>query len=173
EDSALGVVELTEARIEPGRERIRLQEPQAETVDRRDPRGVELAGEVRAAALRERGPDARAQLAGPAPRVRDHEDRVDVETAIAYGADEPLDKHGRLAGARTRGHEDLSRRLDGRPLLLVHGRAILQIVQRSHQCGQSPPFGSCFTSPSRIRPATARAVPRARSTAAQSASSSR
>ena len=43
------VVELAEARVEPDGERVRLQQPVAEAVDRRDPGTVELAGEVVAA----------------------------------------------------------------------------------------------------------------------------
>src|SRR5581483_4779464 len=99
EDGALRLVELAEARIEPGGEGIRLQQPQAEAVDRRDPGAVELAREVVAPALGERSADARAKLARGAPRVRDDEDRVDVEPALAYRAHEPLDEHGRLPGA--------------------------------------------------------------------------
>ena len=82
-------------------------------MDRRDPRAVELAREVVAAALGERGADARAQLAGRAPRVGDDEDRVDVEPAVADRAHEALDEHRRLAGARAGGDEDLAGRLDG------------------------------------------------------------
>src|SRR4029079_14794035 len=43
ENTALAVVEHPEARVDPGRERMRLQEPVAEAVDRRDPGRVELA----------------------------------------------------------------------------------------------------------------------------------
>jgi hypothetical protein len=91
-------------------------------VDRRDPRSVELAREVRAAALRELCANARAQLAGGAARVRDHEDRVDVEPALAHSAHEALDEYRSLPRPRARGDEDLARRLDGSPLLLVHAR---------------------------------------------------
>ncbi len=62
---ALRVVELAEARIEPGRERIRLQQPVAETVDRRDPRAVELAREVAAVELER---DARGCASAARPR---------------------------------------------------------------------------------------------------------
>jgi hypothetical protein len=141
-------------------------------VDRRDPRAVELAREVGAAALGQRVADARAQLAGRAPRVRDHEDRVDIEAAVAHGADEPLDEHGGLARARARGDEDLAGRLDRCDLLLVHARGTRHIGHRSHQAGQSPPFGSWTTSPCRILPASRPAVVRAFSTAPQNASSS-
>ena len=152
EHRALRVVELAEARIEPGGERIGLQEPQAEAVDGRDPGAVELAREVVAPALGERGADARAQLAGRAPRVRDDEDRVDVEPALADRAHEALDEHRRLAGARAGGDEDLA--ASPRPLRAAARSCALgtrHIGQRSHHVGHSPPFGSCTTSPPRIR----------------------
>ena len=120
-----------------------------------------------------RGADPRAQLAGCAPCVRDHEDGVDVEPALADAADEPLDEHRGLARPGAGGDEDLPGRLDGRTLLLVHARGTRHIGQRSHHAGHSPPFGSCTTSPPRIRCPRERAVSRARSTAAQKASSSR
>ena len=120
EHGALALVELAEARVEPGRERVRLQQPRAEAVDGRDPRAVELAREVRPSAVGERMADARAQLAGSAARVGDDEDRVDVEPAVDDGADEPLDEHGGLPRSRAGGDEDLTGRLDRRELLLVH-----------------------------------------------------
>ena len=42
----LRLVELAEARVEPGLERVRLQQPVAEAVDGRDPGAVELARKV-------------------------------------------------------------------------------------------------------------------------------
>ena len=147
-------------------------------MDRRDPRAVELAREVVSAALGERRADPRAQLARGPARVRDHEDRVDVEPALGDRADDALDEHGRLAGSGPGGDEDLSPGLDRRELLLVqlvraHPRSIRHIGHRSHHVGQSPPRGSWWTSPSRIRPASAVAVSRADSTTPQKASSSR
>ena len=47
---ALLLVELTEAWVDPYRERVRAQQPRAEAVDRRDPGAVELLCEVEAAA---------------------------------------------------------------------------------------------------------------------------
>jgi hypothetical protein len=44
EDRRLRLVELAEARIEPGLERIGLQQPVAEAVNGRDPGAVELTG---------------------------------------------------------------------------------------------------------------------------------
>ena len=176
EHRRLRVVELAEARVEAGGERIRLEQAEAEAVDRRDPRAVELAREIVAAAARKLRADARAQLAGRAPRVRDDEDRVDVEALVARRAHEALDEHRRLAGARAGGDEDLARRLDGGELLrveLVHARSTLHIGHRSHHAGQSPPRGSCSTSPVRMRPASLAAVSFALSTAFQNASSSR
>ena len=79
----LGLVELAEARVEPGRERIRPEQAGAEAVDRRDPGAVELAREVVPAAVGEGCADPGPKLAGGAARVRDHEDRVDVEPALA------------------------------------------------------------------------------------------
>ena len=178
EDGRLRVVELAEARVETGGERIRAQQPAAEAVDRRDPRAVELAREVVAAALGERRANPRPQLARGAPRVRDDEDRVDVEAAIEDRAHDALDEHRRLAGAGAGGDEHLARRLDRGALLLVqrvlaHARSTRHIGQRSHHAGHSPSRGSWLTSPSRIRPATAAAVARADSTTPQKSSSSR
>src|SRR5207302_930525 len=48
---ALRVVQLPEAWVEPGRERIGLEQPQAEAVNRRDPGAVELTGEIVSPAL--------------------------------------------------------------------------------------------------------------------------
>ncbi len=176
----LRLVELAEARVEPGCQRIGPQEAGTEAVDRRDPRPVEAAREVVPAAVGEGCADPGPKLAGGAARVRDHEDRVDVEPAFGDRADDPLDEHRRLAGAGARGDEDLPSGLDRRELLLVqlvaahaHGRSIRHIVQRSHHVGQSPPRGSWWTSPSWIRPASAVAVSRADSTTPQNASSSR
>ena len=173
EHRALCVIELAKARVQAGGKRIALQEPEAEAVDRRDPRAVELAREVLPTALRERCADAGAQLAGGASRVRDDEDRLDVEPAVAHGAHETLDEHRSLPRTRPCRDEDLAGRLDRRLLLLVHPRSIRQIGHRSHQAGQSPPFGSCFTSPTRMRPPRRRAVSFAVSTMPQNASSSR
>ncbi len=172
EHGALRVVELAEPRVEARREGITLQQAQAEAVDGRDPGAVQLAREILPPTLGEGGADARAQLAGGPPRICDHEDRVDVEPAVAHGAHEPFHEHGGLAGARAGGDEDFSGRLDGCDLLLVHARSIRQIGQRSHHAGQSPPFGSCTTSPLRMRPASRCAVAFAVSTADQKASSS-
>ena len=175
-ETAPCVVELAEARVEAGRERIRPQQPGAEAVDRRDPRAVELAGEVVPPTLGERRADPRPQLAGGAARVRDDEDRVDVEAAVEDRADDALDEHGRLPGAGAGRDEDLARRLDRRALLLVervpaHARSTRHIGQRSHHAGHSPSRGSWRTSPSRIRSATAAAVARADSTTPQKSSS--
>ena len=173
EHRRLGFVELAEAWVEPGREWVRLEQARAETVNRRDPGAVELAREVVPSTLGKRGADPRPQLAGGTTRVRDHEDRVDVEPAIADRADDPLDEHRGLAGTGTGGDEHLSPGLDCRKLLIVHARSIRQIGQRSHQLGHSPPRGSWRTSPVFIRSASAVAVPRADSTRPQNASSSR
>ena len=118
---AVLVVQLAEARVDADGERVRAQEARAEAVDRRDPRAVELAREIGPAAAVERGADARAQLAGRLPRVRDHEHRLDVEALLAHRAHEALDEHARLAGARAGRDEDLARRLDRFRLLFVHG----------------------------------------------------
>ena len=182
EHGRLCLVELAEMRVEPGGERIRPEEAGAEAVDRRDPGAVELTREVVPAAPREGCADPRPQLTRRTARVRDDEDRVDVEPALSDRADEALDEHRRLARAGTGGDEDLASRLDRGQLLMVqlivqlvraHARSIRQTVQRSHQAGHSPPSGSWRTSPSRIRSASAVAVSRADSTTPQNASSSR
>ena len=79
---------------------------------------VELARQVVAAELQQPLADPAAQLAGGALGVGDHEDRVDVDAALADCAAEALDDHGRLAGAGARRDEDDAPLLD-RPQLLV------------------------------------------------------
>ena len=146
DDAPLTVVQHPETRVETGGERVRLQQPQAEAVDRRDPGAVERAGEIVAAELVQARPDPAAQLPGRALRVRDHEHRLDVETALADRLDEALDEHRRLARSGARRDEDLPPRRDRGGLLIVrrpHARLIRHIRQRSHQAGQpSVPFGS-------------------------------
>ena len=167
------VVELAEARVDPDRERMRAQEARAEAVDGRDPRAVELAREVVAAARVQRRSDARPQLAGGLARVGDHEHRLDVEALVADGADEALDEHRRLARARARRDEDLARRLDRCSLLGVHVRdAPRGTSSRGRtRTGTLPPFGSWRTSPARMRCAYPRPRSRAVSTSDQNSSS--
>ncbi len=176
------VLELAEPRVEAGGERMRAQQPVAEAVDRRDPRSVELAREVGTPALAQRGADATPQLAGRLARVRDDEDGLDVDAALAHRAYVPLDENRRLPRARSRGHEDRALGLDGSQLLVVepggrlhdrHARGTRQIGQRSHQAGHPSPFGSWRTSPALIRCAFSPARSRADSTCAQNVSSSR
>src|SRR5215218_10874461 len=119
ENRRLRFVELPEAGVEPCLERIGLQQPIAEAVDRRDPRAVELPGEVGAAAPAELGADARPEFTRGALRVGDHEDRVDVDAVVADRADEPLDEARGLAGPRAGGDEDTPLRLDRLELLGV------------------------------------------------------
>ena len=163
---------------------MRSQEAVAEAVNRRDPGAVQPARELVPPQLVEPGADTAGQLRGRTFRVRDHEQRVDVEPALAHGLDEALDEHGRLPGAGTGRHEHLPARVDGRGLLLVqppalvgddcaHARLTRHIRQRSHQAGQSPPLGSWRTSPARMRCANPCASSLAPSTRAQNASSSR
>ena len=178
EHTALAVVDHAEARVDPGRERVCLQQPVAEAVDGRDPRGVELAREVVAAELEQALADPAAQLAGGALGVGDHEDRVDVHALLADRAAEALDDHRRLAGPGARRDEDDALLLDRAELLAIHGldgahdRFTRHIGQSSHQVGQEPPRGSCRTSPSRMRSTTPTACSRARSIPPQNASSS-
>ena len=177
EDERLRLVEHAEARIDPGREGMRAEEPPAEAVDRRDPGAVELEREVGPPPLDEARPDARAKLSGRPLRVGDDEDGVDVEAVVDDGADEPLDEHRGLPGARAGGDEHGAACLGRCALLLVrrrpHGRSLRHMRQRSHQCGQSPPFGSWRTSPSRIRSTSPTAVERAVSIASANSSGSR
>ncbi len=177
----LALVEDAEARVEPGRERVSLQQPHAEAVDGRDPGAVELAREVVAAALGQRGADPGTQLPGRPLGVGDHEVRLDVEPALADRPHEPLDEHARLPGPRPRRdeHEPVGvdrgelLRIQPRELVHAHARFTRHIGQRSHQDGHSSPFGSWWTSPCRIRSPKPRAWSRARSVSAQNASSSR
>src|SRR5581483_11018570 len=151
EHRAVLLVELAEPWIDPDGEWMRAQQPRAEAVDRRDPGAVELLRQVGASARAELGADAGAQLGGCLSRIGDHEHRLHVEPFVADSAHEPLDENTRLAGAGTGRDEYLATRLDRRELLLVHARPTRHIVQRSHHVGQSPPRGSCATSPARMR----------------------
>ena len=176
------ILELAEAGIQADREGMRLQEAVAEPVDRRDPRTVELAREIVPAPSDERRANPRPELPRGLARVRDDEDRVDVDPPLAYGTDVALDEHRRLPRAGARGHEDGALGLDGGELLVVqapgdldhrHALATLHMGQRSHHAGHPSPFGSCRTSPLRIRRALSAATSRAASTSSQNASSSR
>ena len=178
EDARLVVVDDPEPGVDAGLERMRLQQPVAEAVDRRDPGRVEVACEIGAIHLEQPPPDAAAQLARCAFRVGDDEDRVDVEAALADGTHEALDEHGRLAGSGARGDEDEARGLDRRQLLGIrrraHVRATRHIGASVHQLGHGgPPRGSCLTSPERMRSTNSTACSFARSVCAQNASSSR
>jgi hypothetical protein len=88
-------------------------------VDGRDPGAVELAREVVPAALSECNANAAAELAGRLSRVRDHEDRVDVEPALADRPHVALDQDGRLPRAGASGNEGRAFLVDGGELLLV------------------------------------------------------
>ncbi len=177
EDEGLRLVEDTEARVDTGREWVCAQEPAAEAVDRRDPGTVERQREIGSVALEEPGADPRSQLSRGALGVRDHEQRIDVEAVVDDRPDEPLHEHGGLSGAGSGSHEDGAAGIDRRPLLGArggsHGRSFRHIRQRSHQGGQVPPWGSCLTSPSRIRSTSATAPARASLTASSNASGSR
>ena len=106
---------------------------------------------TRKAAGAQRRADPGPELSGRLARVRDDEDRLDVEALLAHRAHEALDEHRRLAGAGTRRHEHLAARLDCRALVGIHDRLTRHIDQRSHHDGHAPPFGSCRTSPARMR----------------------
>ena len=177
EDQSLRLVQHAERGVDACGQRIGAEHAPAEAVDRGDPRAVELEREIGAAPLEQSRADAGAQLAGGPLRVRDHEDGVDVEPVVHDGPDESLDQHGGLARARPRRDEHVPVRVDRRALLVVgkrrHGRGFLQIGHRSHQCGQSPPCGSCRTSPLRMRSTRPTAVRRASSTASSKSSGSR
>ena len=175
QDRGLTLVEHTEAWVEAGLERMRAQQAVAEAVDRRDPAAVEVACEIVALRLHEPLPDPRAQLAGRTLRVRDDEDVVDAQPALADGLHKPLDEHRRLARPGAGRDEDHARLLDRRNLLVggsrPHECRILHIVQREHQRGHSPPRGSVRTSPACIRSTARRARACASSTWCQKSSS--
>ena len=177
----LALVEHAEARIDACRRGIRPEQPVAEAVDRRDPRAVELPCEIGATGLKEPCPDARPELARRALGERHDEDRADVDATLD-GPDEPFDDDSRLARAGARRDEHRPAGVDGDGLLRVrglglgdgaHGRLTRQMGPRSHHDGHEPPFGSCRTCPSRMRPTEPRARSAAWSTSAQNASSSR
>ena len=119
QDRRAGLLELAEARVEADRERMRLEQPVAETVNRRDPGSVEVTSEIRSTPGHERGADACPELACGLARVRDDEDRVDVEPVLADRADESLHEDGGLPGAGPCGDEHVAGRLDRGELLLV------------------------------------------------------
>ena len=166
EHAALAVVQHAKAWVDPGGERMRTQQPVTEAVDRGDPRPVELAREVRTSTLDESRTDPAAQLAGRLLRVGDHEDRFDVDALVADGTRETFHEHLRLACTGSGRDEDEPARVDCALLFRVelHARLTRHIDQSSHQVGQSPLFGSCLTSPVRIRSTMSTASSRARST---------
>ncbi len=181
--SRLVLVEHAEVRVDAGLEGVRLQQAVTEPVDRRDPGAVQLAREIVAPELREPPADSPAQLAGSPLGVRDRKHRVDGQAAVADRPDEALDEHGRLARARACRDEDEPARVDGGQLLFVrrlrhldhgHDLATRHIDHRSHHVGQgNPPFGSCRTSPDRMRSTKRSACSFARSVWPQNSSSSR
>src|SRR5256885_5546423 len=95
EHAGLAVIKPPEARVEPGGERIRLQQPVTEAVNRRDPGAVKLAREVIAAAVEQLPPDPPTELARRALRVRDNEHGADINALVAHSVREPLDEIGR------------------------------------------------------------------------------
>ena len=179
------LLELAEARVEPHTERVRLQKPVAETVDRRDPGAVELARKLVAPAVDERSPDPRSELTRGLPRVRDDEDRVDVEargrrrrvhsarrerTSCPCPRRRRRRRRRRPRPRRAAPRSATWSRLDDR----AHARFTRHTGHRSHQDGHTPShLGSCWTSPARIRWAFAPARSRADSTCVQNSSSSR
>ena len=115
----LRLVEHAEPRVDAGCERVRRQEPAAEAVNRRDPGAVEVAREIGPLELEQARADPRAELAGGTVGVGDHEQRVDVEAVVDHRAGEPLDEHGRLAGAGAGRDEGRAAGVDRRLLLGV------------------------------------------------------
>jgi hypothetical protein len=73
------LLDLAEARIEPCGKGMRAQHATAEAVDGRDPCAVQVASEIRAAALAESCADPAPKLTCRLARIRDHEDRLDVD----------------------------------------------------------------------------------------------
>ncbi len=116
------LLDLAEARIEARREGMRSQHATAEPVDGGDPRAVEIASEIRAAALAQSRADPAPELSRRLARVRDHEDRLDVDAALAHRLDVALDEHRGLPRSRARGHEHRALRVDRGQLLIVEPR---------------------------------------------------
>ena len=173
----LALVEHAEARVEPGLEGVRPEEPVAKAVDRRDPSAVEVASEVVALDLHEPLADPGAQLPGRALGIGDDEDVLDTEPALADGLDEPLDEDSRLPGPGAGRDEDDAWLVNGRDLLVgrrrPHECLTRHIVQREHQRGHSPPRGSVCTSPACTRSTARRARACASFTWCQNSSSER
>src|SRR5204862_5807931 len=90
---------------------------------------VELAREVTALELDEPRADARAKLTGSALRVRDDEDRTDVEAVLADGTHEALDEHPRLSRSGSGRDEHEALRVDGRLLFGIQRSSCSRIVR--------------------------------------------
>ena len=75
---------------------MRAQEAMTEAVDRRDPRTIEGARQIGSPALDEPRPNPGAQLTGRLLGVRDHEDRLDVDSLVAHRTGEALYEHLRF-----------------------------------------------------------------------------
>ena len=96
------VVEHSEGRIEPGRQRVRMQHARAERVDRRDPGALGGGGRGLIIEVSEPRPDPVAQLSRRLFGEGDREDAADVDAVIDHRPDEALDQHGGLAAAGAR-----------------------------------------------------------------------
>ena len=115
--AGVALVEDGERRVQPCRDRIGLQHPHAEAVDRRDPCGLGGLCEVATAERDEARADALAQLARGLLGERDRQDRGGIDAVVDARAHEPLGQHARLARARVRG--------DDQPLVAPCDRARL------------------------------------------------
>ena len=131
----LRLVEHPEPRIEANRDRVGGEEPPAEAVDRRDPRSLAVAAQLREqlrpltlgvrGAGRELGPHAVSKLGGRLLGEREGEDPVDSLELLGGGA-VALDEHPGLAGpgAGLEQHVAVAR-LDRAPLLRRQPRPVL------------------------------------------------
>ena len=137
---------------------VEIQAPSSSRARSWRPRSTQRRADPRSAARRRR-----------VARVRDDEHRVDVEPLVADRAHEPLDEHAsscrcRRPPRRRRARAPRSPRAapgSAPSSWSTHARRTRHIGQRSHHAGHSPPFGSCATSPARIRSPTPRACSRA------------
>ncbi len=119
QNPSLGLVQHSEARVDPRRQRIRRQQPTAEPMNRRDPGAVEVAREVRTVELEQARSDPCAQLPGGTIRVGDDEQRIDVEALLRDRICKPLHEHGRLSGPGAGRDEGRTARIDRCTLLGV------------------------------------------------------
>ena len=119
---SLGRVEYPKARVQPGGQRHRGEQPAAEGMDGRDPGSLRVPrpqGQLRGSlvvapflgqrrAAHQLGADPGTQLSGGALGEGEGEDRFGADAVLGDRVAVAADKHGRLAGAGARLEEDVA-----------------------------------------------------------------